>query len=87
MNMNEKLRAIILIFVEGIVVYFVLSYLVIGPLFSRFYVGAPASNEVPFFTSYVSLGMAVAYVTIVLTIYPAIKYRDGGEVNEKQDVV
>lgn len=83
MNSNNKTRAVVLIFVQGIIVYLIMVYLVVGPLFREFYVGQPAVGQLPFATSYVSLGIAVAYTTIALLAYPVFKYRSiGGSVEE-----
>ncbi len=81
MKEERKWRALLFIFIEGIAVYFILTYVVLGPLFKDYYTGEPAVNEVPFISSYISLGMAVAYVTITMTVYPVIKYREGGDLN------
>ncbi|MFP3299596.1 MAG: hypothetical protein RXN92_00755 [Thermoplasmatales archaeon] len=78
----SKDKAIIAILIESIVVYFVVSMLILGPLFEKFYTGNPGKALVPFATSYISLGIAVAYFTIAMVIYPIIKNRERGVLNE-----
>lgn len=68
--------SIILIFLESVIVYVIVSRLILGPLFQKFYTGDPGRTLVPFATSYISLGIAVAYFTITLLIYPVLKFRD-----------
>jgi|YelNatPaOPRAMG01_1025707.scaffolds.fasta_scaffold01857_9 TM2 domain-containing membrane protein YozV len=80
---DKRVRTLLIIFVEGIVVYFITSLLIIGPLFRKFYVGQPAVGLLPFAIPYVSLGIAVAFVTIAMTIYPVIKFKDRGDVIEE----
>jgi len=79
MNIDRKGRAAIFIFVEGVAVYFITSYLIIGPLFRGFYVGQPAAGELSFLTAYISVGIAAAFTSIALVIYPALKFRETGE--------
>ncbi|MCL4333949.1 MAG: hypothetical protein M1290_00930 [Candidatus Thermoplasmatota archaeon] len=83
MNLNKTMRAVLIIFVEGIVVYFLMVYGVIGPIFKSFYVGQPAVSELPFAISYVSLGIAVGYTVIALVIYPVLKFREPGDAIEE----
>jgi len=82
-NLNKTTRAVMAIFVEGVIVYFIMVYLVIGPLFRAFYVGQPAVEELPFVISYISLGIAVGFTTIALTIYPVLKFRQPGDAIEE----
>ena len=79
MNIDKRFRAVISIFVEGVIVYLIMVYLVIGPIFRSFYVGEPAVGELPFAISYISIGIAVGFTTIALIIYPVLKYREVGE--------
>lgn len=79
MNIDERIRAVVSIFVEGVIVYFIMVYLVIGPIFRSYYVGEPAVGELPFVISYVSIGIAVGFTTIALMIYPVLKYREVGD--------
>lgn len=79
MKVDKRVRTLLMIFVEGIVVYVISAYFIIGPLFREFYVGEPAVGELPFAIAYVSTGIAVAFTTIALTIYPVIKFRERGD--------
>ncbi|MEM0141384.1 MAG: hypothetical protein QXN66_05055 [Thermoplasmatales archaeon] len=79
MNLDKRVRAILVIFIEGVIVYLISEYLIIGPIFRKFYVGEPAVSQLPFFISYVSLGIAVGFTTIALSVYPALKFRQEGE--------
>ena len=79
MNLNKTMRAALIIFVEGVFVYFVMVYAVIGPIFRSFYVGQPAVGELPFAISYVSIGIAVGFTVIALTVYPILKFRQAGD--------
>ncbi|MCL5929746.1 MAG: hypothetical protein M1123_00490, partial [Candidatus Thermoplasmatota archaeon] len=72
-------RAVVSIFIEGVIVYLIMVYLVIGPIFRSFYVGEPAVGELPFAISYISVGIAVGFTTIALMIYPVLKYKEVGE--------
>jgi hypothetical protein len=78
-NIDKKTRAAIIIFVEGVVVYFITSYLIIGPLFRKFYVSQPLVSDLPFLIAYISVGIASAFTAIALTIYPVLKFREAGE--------
>lgn len=83
MNLNKTMRAAVIIFAEGVVVYFIMVYAVIGPIFRSFYVGQPAVGELPFAISYVSVGIAVGFTVIALLVYPVLKFRQvGGAVEE-----
>lgn len=79
MNIDKRFRAVISIFIEGVIVYLIMVYLVIGPIFRSFYVGEPAVGELPFAISYISVGIAVGFTTIALMIYPVLKYKEVGE--------
>ena len=79
MNIDKRFRAVVSIFIEGVIVYLVMVYLVIGPIFRSFYVGEPAVGELPFAISYISVGIAVGFTTIALMIYPVLKYKEVGE--------
>ena len=79
MSVDKKTRAAIIIFVEGVVVYFITSYLIIGPLFRKFYVSQPLVSDLPFLIAYISVGIASAFTAIALTIYPVLKFREAGE--------
>ncbi len=79
MNIDKRFRAVISIFIEGVIVYLIMVYLVIGPIFRSFYVGEPAVGELPFAISYISIGIAVGFTTIALMIYPVLKYREVGD--------
>jgi len=82
MSKENKGLSLLLILVEGVVVYFILVYVIIGPFLKNYYTAEPAVGEIPFITSYISIGFAVAYVTIVMTIYPIIKFGYRGENDE-----
>ncbi|MGC8655266.1 MAG: hypothetical protein ACP5E8_02550 [Thermoplasmata archaeon] len=82
MKKENKSQSLLLILVEGVALYFILTYIIIGPLLKTYYTAEPAVNEVPFIASYISLGFSVAYVTIVMTIYPTIKFAYRGETDE-----
>ena len=79
MNIDKRFRAVISIFIEGVIVYLIMVYLVIGPIFRSFYVGEPAVGELPFAISYISVGIAVGFTTIALMIYPVLKYKEVGD--------
>ncbi|MFG1445972.1 MAG: hypothetical protein AAE975_02215 [Thermoplasmatales archaeon] len=79
MNIDKRFRAVVSIFIEGVIVYLIMVYLVIGPIFRSFYVGEPAVGELPFAISYISVGIAVGFATIALMIYPVLKYKEVGE--------
>lgn len=79
MSIDKKARAAIIIFVEGVVVYFITAYLIIGPLFREFYVSQPLVSELPYDISYISVGIAAAFTSIALAVYPALKFRDDRE--------
>ncbi|MCL4450125.1 MAG: hypothetical protein M1386_02265 [Candidatus Thermoplasmatota archaeon] len=79
MNIDKRFRAVISIFIEGVIVYLIMVYLVIGPIFRSFYVGEPAVGELPFAISYISIGIAVGFTTIALMIYPVLKYKEVGD--------
>ena len=79
MNLAKQTRAAIIIFVEGVVVYFITSYFIIGPLFRKFYVSQPLVSDLPFLIAYISVGIASAFTAIALTIYPVLKFREAGE--------
>ncbi|EQB66261.1 MAG: hypothetical protein AMDU3_IPLC00001G0427 [Thermoplasmatales archaeon I-plasma] len=79
MNIDKRFRAVVSIFIEGVIVYLIMVYLVIGPIFRSFYVGEPAVGELPFAISYISVGIAVGFTTIALMIYPVLKYKEVGE--------
>ena len=64
---------------QGVVVYFITSYLIIGPLFRKFYVSQPLVSDLPFLIAYISVGIASAFTAIALTIYPVLKFREAGE--------
>ncbi|MEM0074129.1 MAG: hypothetical protein QW302_05180 [Thermoplasmatales archaeon] len=83
MNLDKRVRSIFFIFVEGVIVYLISQYLIIGPVFRKFYVGEPAVSLLPFFISYISLGIAVGFTVIALTVYPALKFREDGDVSEQ----
>ncbi|MGC8645423.1 MAG: hypothetical protein ACP5UO_04045 [Thermoplasmata archaeon] len=83
MNLDGRIRAILIIFLEGVIVYFITSFLIIGPLFRGYFAGEPAVGELPFLTSYISLGIAVGFTTIALAVYPVFKFRQEGEQNEQ----
>jgi hypothetical protein len=78
-NIDKRFRAVVSIFIEGVIVYLIMVYLVIGPIFRSFYVGEPAVGELPFAISYISVGIAVGFTTIALMIYPVLKYKEVGE--------
>jgi hypothetical protein len=78
-NIDKRFRAVISIFIEGVIVYLIMVYLVIGPIFRSFYVGEPAVGELPFAISYISIGIAVGFTTIALMIYPVLKYKEVGD--------
>lgn len=77
----SKQISIMLILFESIIVYFV-SKAILYSLFLRFYTGNPAKQMVPFTSSYISVGIAVAYFTIVMIVYPVIKFRERGVFDE-----
>ena len=79
MNIDKRFRAVVSIFIEGVIVYLIMVYLVIGPIFRSFYIGEPAVGELPFAISYISVGIAVGFTTIALMIYPVLKYKEVGE--------
>ena len=79
MNIDKRFRVVVSIFIEGVIVYLIMVYLVIGPIFRSFYVGEPAVGELPFAISYISVGIAVGFTTIALMIYPVLKYKEVGE--------
>ena len=79
MNIDKRFRAVISIFIEGVIVYLIMVYLVMGPIFRSFYVGEPAVGELPFAISYISIGIAVGFTTIALMIYPVLKYKEVGD--------
>jgi hypothetical protein len=83
MNLDARIRTVIIIFIEGVIVYFLTSLLIIGPLLRKFYVGEPALAELPFFISYISTGIAVGFTTIALVVYPVLKFRQEGNENEQ----
>lgn len=83
MNIDKKGKAAIIIFVEGVVVYFITAYLIIGPLFREFYVSQPLVSELPFYVEYISVGIAAAFTTIALAVYPVLKFRERGDAIEQ----
>jgi hypothetical protein len=79
LKIDKKARAAIIIFAEGVIVYFITSYFIIGPLFREFYVSQPVVGQLPYITAYISVGIAAAFTSIALVVYPALKFRESGE--------